>query len=153
MLDQLHTTCDEDEIREIEQQQDSPTEYEPSYRVELQPFFPLCTYYTPLELFLQFFTFQCIDILVTCTNAAAVRGTTRNPLEWQAKHWTPVTRNQLLRWLGIRFIMTRENTPIRDSYWNPDTHNLGRFMGRDRWVSIDYYLSTVPVDFRSQGKH
>ena len=120
--------------------------FEPRFRVEYKPWQAnYCG--APLQLFLRLFDERCLNQIVEKTNARAesLQPTKRQKAE---RYWHPLTRNELLRWIGILLFIGRHNEPKREYNWRCPGHDLGRFMGRQRWEQIFRYLTINPRELQ-----
>ena len=63
------------------------------------------------------------------------------PYQEFARPWTPLTRGELLCWLGLLFYMANHIETRRHEYWKSSKSILTQFMGRNRWEQIHRFLS------------
>lgn len=87
-----------------------------------------------------FLTDQILDILVQNTNSYAANHREQAVITSSARPWTPVTRRDLVRFLGLQLYMGQHITADRSSYWRPP-HCLGTTMARDRFAQIFRYFT------------
>lgn len=112
--------------------------YNPRFSVPYDEMKPKVSRRDPLQLFLYFFTEQCIATIVASTNikATAEGRDTQHP-----RPWKPLMRNELLQWIGLLFYMGRHNEMRRTDYWSSSARKpLGQWMGRERWEQIHRFL-------------
>ena len=118
--------------------------FEPPFRVPrttLQACIPIIT---PLQLFLAFLGEASLQNIVLATNETAAAEMS-NPQPPAARYWHPLSRHELLRWIGLLFYMGRHTEPTRDDYWSLSLgHKLGQFMCRNQWDQILRFLSISP---------
>jgi hypothetical protein len=115
-------------------------QYIPPINVPLVPFQAQLPRQGPLSLFLSFLGEPALRTVVENTNSYA-RNWRSKPLQKRARPWHDLSRNELLRWIGLLFYMGRHTEPQRTDYWRVSGHNLGRYMGMSRWEQIHRFLS------------
>ena len=123
-----------------EAQSDPLPAFTPPFRIEYESFAYPFTLSSPLSIFMLFFSWACVDCIVENTNSYASNWRPR-PLQKYARKWLDLTRHELLRYIGLLFYMGRHSEPSRELYWKISSHNLGRYMSRDRFSQISRFLS------------
>ena len=102
----------------------------------------------PIELFIRFFDPQSLSVIVQSTNTRAVQVLARRAESSTAKpqyrEWHSVSVGELLRWLGILLYMGLHTEKCRSDYWRSTSHELGRYMGKNRWEQIHRFLTINP---------
>jgi len=101
---------------------------------------------TPSELYKLFLTDEILDIIVNETNfyAANFLATHASRNKQQYKKWKEVTKEELLKVVGIIFIMGMVKKPTISDYWSTDplisTPVFRKVMVRDRFLIILKFL-------------
>ena len=88
----------------------------------------------PMALFLKFLDYSSILSIVAATNVYAQ--SFMGPTQQHARDWDDLTPEEFLLWLGLLLYMGLHIEKCRRAYWSVSTHNLGRFMKRNRWEQI-----------------
>jgi hypothetical protein len=104
--------------------------FQPPFRIDYEAFQSPFDQRSPLNTFLLFFTIAVLDCVVENTNSYASNWRPQ-PLQKYCRTWYPLTRHELLRYIGLLFYMGRHSEPNRDDYWKVSSHNLGRYMIRE----------------------
>ena len=90
----------------------------------------------PIELFIRFFDPQSLFAIMQSTNTRAARVLTRHAESSTTKlqycEWHPVLAGELLRWLEILIYMGLHVEKCRSDYWRSPSHELGRYIGKNR---------------------
>src|SRR5579871_5743256 len=110
---------------------------------------------SPGAVFSLFFTDSVLDLIVQCTNLNAER-VRANPVTARAqnvrlhdsfnqKSWKPVTRSDILAYLGILIYMGIHVEPHLEDYWttkegDPIHSSVRNTMGQTRWSQINRYF-------------
>ena len=120
--------------------------FDPPFRVPRTPFQARIPVQTPVQLFLYFLGEESLQNIVIATNEAA-NSRIQHPQPQFARHWSPLTLNELIKRIGLLFYMGRHTEPDRRDHWNSSFgHKLGQFMYRDRWEQIHRYLTITPIN-------
>ena len=115
---------------------DQPSiEYSPPIRVEYESFKVNWVEKDPFSLFMKFLGEASLIAIVTATNARA--DGQMGPLPQYPRSWSPLTKEELLCWLGLLFYMALHSERRRKDYWPV----LSPFMKRDRWDQIHRFLT------------
>ena len=93
----------------------------------------------PFSLFVRFLGEASLIAIVDATNAKAAAA--MHPHQEFARPWTPLSRGELLYWLGLLFYMANHIEVRRHDYWRDSTSLLTRWMGRNRWEQIHRFLT------------
>ena len=124
--------------------------YIPPMRVPRITFQTLVPITTAFALFMRFLGEESLRAILIATNEYAKPKRPLPQPQW-ARNWTPLTRSQLLVWLGILFYMGRHGEHDQTDFWNKSIgHHLGEYMGRTRWQQIHRYLA-VNIATKSKG--
>ncbi len=86
----------------------------------------------PEAVFRLLFDDRILDRIVRCTNLNAAASTQHETA------WKPVTKEEILSYLGALIFFGLENTPEQRNYWNIGQNNsiyplIQNAMGRNRW--------------------
>ena len=124
--------------------------FEPKFRVPYQSMRSAVSVDDYLELFLCLFGESNLALIVASTNAKAdcYAPTTPSP---RPRPWKPLTRNELIVWIGVLFYMGRHYEINEEDYWKPDIHHLGKYMSKTRWEQIHKFL-TINIEERLDGQ-
>jgi Transposase IS4 len=115
--------------------------FEPAFRVPRVQFESCLTTVDPLQLFLHFFSLQCIEILVNSTNNNAAEYYAIHSVTKGVRFWNPVDIPEMLRWLGMLLCMGRYTAgPIADFWSGSHGSRASHHMGRVRWQQIHRFL-------------
>ena len=99
----------------------------------------------PIELFLRFFDPQSLLVIMQSTNTRAAQVLARHAKSSSmGREWHPVSVGELLRWLGILIYIGLHIEKCRSDYWRSFGHELGRYMGKNRWDQIHRFLTINP---------
>jgi Transposase IS4 len=125
-------------------QQDPLPEFTPPFRIAYQSFCLRYTPYSPLSQFLYFFPMHCVDCIVENTNSYASHWRPQ-PLQKYTRKWHDVTRQEILRYIGLLFYMGRHIEHDRESYWKNSA------LGQQPWSDngSGKVLSNIPVSLYS----
>lgn len=103
-----------------------------------------------LELFLCPFGESNLSLIVESTNAYAEYFTQR-PYPRDARPWYPLSRNELIIFLGTLFFMGRHREHNREDCWAANNNRLGKYMPKTRWEQIHRFF-TVNACGREPGQ-
>ena len=105
--------------------------FEPKFRVPYQSMRSAVSVDDYLELFLCLFGESNLALIVASTNAKAdcYAPTTPSP---RPRPWKPLTRNELIVWIGVLFYMGRHYEINEEDYWKPDIHHREKYMSKTR---------------------
>ena len=128
-------------------------QFEPHSRVPFESIrsrVPICS---PLQLFLLLLGEETLQQIVTATNAYT-------SLSMQAaaefrcpRPWHPLTRNELIIWLGSLFWMGRHYEYNREYYWDESISTFGqKVMSKTRWEQIHRFLKINLKSERQEGQ-
>jgi Transposase IS4 len=118
--------------------------FDPPLRVTFESMRSQLSIDDPLRLFLALFGEESLDVIVDATNAKADSLTPDIPSP-RPRPWTPISRNELIIYLGTLIYMGRHYEFNREYYWNPDKHRmLAGSMAKTRWEQITRFLSLHP---------
>ena len=111
---------------------DAPiVEYSPPCRVSFTPIVQCWADTDPFSLFIRFLSEASLTAIVRATNAHATAE--MGPRQRRAREWSPLTRGELLCWLGLLFYMANHTMTRRHEYWSVSTGVIREFMSRNRW--------------------
>lgn len=112
---------------------------------------------TLLQLFLLLLGEGTLLVIVSATNAYATLIIT-NPTTTEfhaARPWHPLTRNELIVWLGTLFHMGRHPEFNREYHWESGTPGIGRLrhiIAKNRWEQIHRFFKISPKSERQSGQ-
>ena len=106
-------------------------QYSPPIQVPFEQMSILWIENDPFSLFIRFLGESSLLAIVDATNAKAASFV--GPRQEFARTWTPLTRGELLCWLGLLFYMANHIQIRRHEYWSSSRRILNEFMGRSRW--------------------
>ena len=93
-------------------------QFEPNKRLPFEPMTVRVPIKSPLQLFLLLLGEETLESIVTATNAYALLVTERELQNFdRPRPWHPLTRNELIVWLGTLFFMGRHHEVNREYYW------------------------------------
>ena len=98
---------------------------------------------SPLQLFLLLLGEKTLQSIVTATNAYALLVTQREAMNYdRPRPWHPLTRNELIVWLGTLFFIGRHHEVNREYYWQDATgiQRLNKVMAKTRWEQIHRFF-------------
>jgi Transposase IS4 len=104
-----------------------------------------------------FFSDSVVEILSKETNSYAESKLQNPPLSLQKTcHWVPTTPAEIRIYLGIHLHFGLYHLAVRNDYWK--LHNLGQFMGRERFKQIHRFFSlndesTTPLSSNAPWFH
>ena len=114
--------------------------FEPSTRVPFDSMTPNVPIRDPIQLFLLLLGEETLKSIVIAINEYAT-------IRLQGPHniarprpWRPLTRNELIIWLGTLFFMGRHQKFNREYYWREEMHHFGQYMSKSRWEQIHRFL-------------
>ena len=119
------------------------------------PFFepPLCVPYEPmqscvpvddvLKLFLYLFSEQNLALIVESTNVYVEYFTQRLHLP-NARPWYPLTRNELIVFIGSLLYMGKHYESNAEDYWSTNNPRLGTHISKTRWEQIHRFFTINP---------
>ena len=123
--------------------------FEPQERLPHTPMTVRVPISTPLQLFLLMLGEETLLAIVLATNAyASLVMSDPTHLEFdRARSWHPLTRNELIVWLGTLFFMGRHPEHNREYYWESGIPGMGRLrhcMAKNRWEQIHRFFKINP---------
>ena len=102
----------------------------------------------PLQLFLLLLGEGTLLAIVGATNAYACQVMEEELLNFaRPRPWHPLTRNELIVWLGTLFFMGRHPEYDRDYFWESAVPGMGRLrhvMSKTRWEQIHRFFKLNP---------
>ena len=121
--------------------------YEPQERLPFLPMTVRVPIITPLQLFLLLLGEQTLTAIVNATNANAA-ATMALVTDFSCiRPWHPLTRNELIVWLGTLFFMGRHYEYNREYHWDTGLLGIGRLgkhMSKTRWEQIHCFFRINP---------
>ena len=110
---------------------------------------------TPLQLFLLLLGEGTLLAIVNATNAnaAAFMEMVLDNLS-STRPWHPLTRNELIVWLGTLFFMGRHPEYNREYHWQTGIPGMGRLkyvMSKNRWEQIHRFFRINPKGLERQS--
>ena len=100
-----------------------------------------------LQLFLFLVGEASLAAMVAATNASAEKDWHQDDSFRYQRPWYPLTRNELIRWLGTLVYMGRHHEFNREYYWREDMHlRLSRAMSKTRWEQIHRFFKINNLD-------
>ena len=102
---------------------------------------------TPLQLFLLPLGEETLLAIVKATNANAASTMALVTDYTNARPWHPLTRNELIVWLGTLFFMGRHPEYNREYFWHSGTPGMGRLsyvMSKTRCEQIHRFFRINP---------
>lgn len=107
---------------------------------------------SPIQLFLLLLGEETLLSIVDATNAYAT-SVTQAAVEFRRpRPWHPLTRNELIVWLGSLFWMGRHYEHNREYYWNDNISHFGQqVMSKTRWEQIHRFLKINNAE-RQEGQ-
>jgi hypothetical protein len=115
--------------------------FEPAMRVLFECMRSKLSSDDPLSLFIAIFGEESLKLIVDATNAKAKSFTPELPSP-RPRPWIPLSRNELIVYLGTLIYMGRHYEFNQEYYWNPDKHRtLSASMSKTRWEQITRFLS------------
>ena len=116
-------------------------QFEPSKRVPFDSMQVLVPIVSALQLFLLLLGEASLAAMVTATNANAAKDWHYDDSFRYQRPWHPLTRNELIRWLGTLVYMGRHHETNKEYYWREDMHlKLSRAMSKKRWEQIHRFF-------------
>jgi Transposase IS4 len=122
--------------------------FEPEQRVPFDSMRPNISCNDPLQLFLHLFGEQSLEQIVTSTNTNA-SFYTQKPRTYNPRPWIPLTRNELIVFIGTLFAMGRHPEHNREYYWRENGRHFGQYISKTRWEQIHRFLA-VSTEERQQ---
>lgn len=113
--------------------------YTPPVQVEFEGFRVNWPERDPFALFLRFLGEASLLALVDATNARAA--SLMGPAQQNTRSWSPVSRGELLCWLGLLFYMTNSMGGSRQDQWTNSNGFMRRIMTQVRWEQIHRFLT------------
>ena len=117
--------------------------YEPQERLPFLPMTVRVPIITPLQLFLLLLGEQTLTAIVNATNANAAATMALVTDFSHIRPWHPLTRNELIVWLGTLFFMGRHYEYNREYHWDTGPLGIGRLgkhMSKTRWEQIHRFF-------------
>ena len=111
-------------------------QFEPQRRIPLEPMHPRVPIISPLQLFLLLLGEETLVAIVNATNEYASSITEGITDLKHARPWHPITRNELIIFLGTLFYMGRHPEFNREYHWQtgvPGMGRLGHIISKNRW--------------------
>ena len=100
-----------------------------------------------LQLFLLLLGEESLTAMVSVTNTFAEKDWHWNDAYRYQRPWHPLTRNELIRWLGTLIHMGRHRETNKEYYWREDIHlKLSRCMSKKRWEQIHRFFKINDLD-------
>jgi len=109
--------------------------YEPPLRITNKQGKPRFKGLSAIETFQKFIDQEIIGHIVTATNQYATTCTNQQPDGSHPRHWHPTCDGEVQRYLGIWLYMSLHREILRTDFWS-ETHNLGRFLSRNRFEQL-----------------
>lgn len=120
------------------QQREIPSYTPPLGRIEFRTGKALVGPIDYLSAFLLLLSEVCLQQIVVATNSYAQNAGAQDISEF-ARPWTPITRAELLRFIGCLFYMGLHSEKLRDDYWRPPSR-LASFMSKNRFDQLRRYV-------------
>ena len=114
-------------------------DFSPSFSVPFESMRVLYIERDPFSLFLRLLGESSLLAIVEAANAKAQAS--MHPHQEFARPWVPLTRGELLCWLGLLFYIANHIEIRRHEYWRASECLLTRWMGRNRWKQIRRFLT------------
>ncbi len=116
--------------------------FQPAFRVPRVQFEAIIPIISPLQLFLHFFSLECLQILVNNINNAAIEIQTQAAINLKCpRQWEPVDVPELLRWLGVLLCVGKHVAgPIYDFWSSSYGSKASHYIGKTRWQQIHRFL-------------
>ena len=112
-----------------------PINFSPPNYVDFEPLKVNWIENDPFSLFIKFLGEESLMAIVVATNAKAA--SQMGPLPRNPRYWTPLSREELLCWLGLLFYMALHAEKRRSDHWPV----LTPFMRQTRWDQIHRFLT------------
>jgi hypothetical protein len=130
-------------------------QFEPQKRIPFDSMCPRVPIISPLQLFLLLLSEEALAAIVNATNiyAASVMNTTTDFR--CTRPWYPLTRNELIVFIGTLFFMGRHYEFNREYYWQTGTPGMGRLgyiMSKTRWEQIHRFFKINSKSERQPGQ-
>ena len=117
--------------------------FEPHSRMPFDSMHPGVPVQFPLHLFLLLLGKETLLQILTATNAPAAMVMDNAAGFQNPQPWHPLTRYELIVWLGSLFWMGRHSEHNREYYWNSSISMFGReVMSKTRWEQIHRFMKT-----------
>jgi Transposase IS4 len=117
--------------------------YVPQIKIRKKSGKPTFSDLSPIDTFKRFICIQIVMLVVVNTNSYAERK--RQELGQDhfscARTWKPTTIGEIYRYIGVWLYMGLHREATRQSFWS-QSHQLGRYMSRNRFEQIHRYFST-----------
>ena len=116
--------------------------YEPSLQIKNRQGKPSFEGLSAIDTFQKFIDQEIIGHIVTATNYYALnqQQQQQQPDGSHPRHWHPTCDGEIQRYLGIWLYMSLHREILRTDFWS-ETHNLGRFLSRNRFEQLHRYFS------------
>ena len=122
-------------------------QFEPLKRVPFDSMHVLVPIVSALQLFLLLLGEASLAAMVTATNANTTKDWHYDDSFRYQRPWHPLTRNELIRWLGTLIYMGRHRETNSEYYWRTDSHlKLSRAMSKTRWEQIHRFFKINDSD-------
>ena len=128
-------------------------QFEPQERLPFLPMTVRVPIITPLQLFLLLLGEETLLAIVSATNANAAVVMALETDYINVRPWHPLTRNELIVWLGTLFFMGRHHEFNREYHWDTGILNIGRlgkFISKTRWEQIHRFFKINPKGMKRQ---
>ena len=128
-------------------------QFEPQQRLPFLPMTVRVPISTPLQLFLLLLGEETLLAIVNATNAYAATVMALETDFDSPRPWHPLTRNELIVWLGTLFFMGRHPEFNREYFWESGTLGMGRLryvMSKTRWEQIHRFFKLNPQKSKRQ---
>ena len=102
---------------------------------------------SPLQSFLSLLGEETLESILTATNAYALLVTQEEATHYKRpRPWYPLTRNELIVWLGTLFFTGRHHEVNRECYWQEamGMKRLNKIMAKTRWEQIHRFFKINP---------
>ena len=121
--------------------------FEPRQRLPLTCMTVRVPISTPLQLLLLLLGEGTLLAIVSATNANAASIMALDTDYSYVRPWHPLTRNELIVWLGTLFFMGRHPEFNREYHWQTRISGMGRlkyYMSKTRWEQIHRFFRINP---------
>ena len=131
-------------------------QFEPQQRLPFEPMTVKVPIKSPLQLFLLLLGESTLQSIVKATNAYALYAMEEEIRNFERpRPWHPITRNELIVWLGTLFFMGRHYEFNREYHWHSGTLKIGRLgkvMSKTRWEQIHRFFKISLKSERTPGQ-
>jgi hypothetical protein len=91
-----------------------------------------------LSTFFMLLSDACLERIVSATNSYAQRDQDEQNYD-ASRRWIPITRAELLRFIGCLFYMGMHRETLRDDYWRPPSR-LATVISKNRFDQLHRYI-------------